>query len=627
MKKYLFTSFFSIVSIVSLFAQNYSFKDNFSSSATEGRFYYGHCSNEEPDLRLGTTYNEDATLQLFARMPRSKMRKYSGAKITGVRVAICSDVAVKVFLKEKIEGPFVREKNVNLKTGWNEVIFDEPYAIGDAEICFGYQHKSKRSNDIFNPGKPIYAMEKKSEVTPPDAYYWIYQDRAPASLVEQTGLLLMVQLIIEPAPESSCDKAELRAIYMPQVKESDQSSVVSFSYQNTGSNAIAVTAFEYAVEGKDKQILTINEKLAVQATRTVTLKGIHAEKGDKFIIKIKSVNNKSLQEEQILEATFDMMERSFERKLLLEHFTTEECANCPRVDSALHATIEKNYKGRVAWVAHHVGYLTDFLTYDESKKLLFMYGAGGTYCPAISIDRVPSEALKNSQYGMAPVHPVSVASEESVAIYFEEAIKRPAPLSIEVIPTINESHTEVLANVKGEIELTGARPSDLFLSVWLVEDYIEAQKQNGTKGKPFTHMNALRLMATPLEGLPLQVNGNTYDMTVKIPIDTKADWDLSHLRVVAFVSKALKKSSDIQVYNADDKPVPGYSAISLVEPSSKQKIFVEDGKIIVPGFEESQVAVFTMQGQAIVNDHLQKGVYVVLCNNGYKKLSQKVLVP
>jgi len=88
-------------------------------------------------------------------------------------------------------------------------------------------------------------------------------------------------------------------------------------------------------------------------------------------------------EQQASQATtFYVYESAYPRTLLLEHFTSLPCVNCPPVDRKLEEVVAG--RSDVAWVSHHVGYKNDEFTLAAENALIH-YGVNGN--PYIMLDR------------------------------------------------------------------------------------------------------------------------------------------------------------------------------------------------------------------------------------------------
>lgn len=588
-----------------------------SSAASSGVYYLGHCLNAEPQNRYTFGLDADATIQLYARMARSKMRKFKDAKVAGVRIAVVRQIDVKVFLKQEINTDIIVSKDVTLFPGWNEVYFDEPLAIEEKSLCYGFEHTIEYSGaEIPNP-IPTYAVDGQKETANSDAFYWVANNKSPESYAKKFGNLL-VQLIISNPPTFTRDMGNIDYLEMPTGKDADGTSTFRVAMRNVGSNPIENYTLSYSINEGAATDVEVKGTLSEQTLRLLTISGVNAEKGDVLKVNLKSVNGVDRSADPGVTEVFDVSEKSFKRKIFLEHFTTEKCGNCPRKDKVLHSVIDNFFKEDVVWTAHHVGFYTDFLTLEDSNDLLFLYGDGGTYCPAMALNR-----MSLFEDVVEPV--ISVPEDEEFLQSMLIAAKSiPAPLGLTVKAGYDKEAKEIVAQVYGEIDPSVISADDCMLHVWAVEDYIKPQNQAGAKDDPeFVHKNVVRYMANGAAGTALTVDGDDkFDMKVVIPFDEK--WVSDNVRVVAFISRPIDDPSDISVYNADQTQLSEHQGIEQVGTDSEFGFVVAGRQIVAQGISSADIKVYTMDGTMVPNHDLKPGVYVAKADNsGVQKVVVK----
>lgn len=601
-----------------------------STGATNGRYYLGYCSYEEPKKENGLGYDSDAMMRWLARMPRSKMRVYAGGQVIGVRIAMTEELQVDAILRDKINGSELRRKSAELVPGWNEVIFDQPYDITDAEVCYGYECQGvpDTGGGIF-PVPGVICVTDGVKGASQDALYWSTLEATPQSLAADYGNL-MVQLIITGVPELTENQAEFAGIVMPKMKETDGTSSVDLKVRNLGSNVLNKIEIGYTVGDAAEEVMTVSEDLNVQAVKTIRLEKLPAEKGDEFSARIISVNDERVTGAEEISAVFDIAEKSFTRRVLMEHFTTEDCGNCPRADKFMHEIIERDYADLVVWASHHAGYGTDEYTLPESEELLFMYGPDGTYAPAIMLDRRVSEQFK-SQYPY-PVHNVPSVESEMKAL-LDEALSYPAPLSVEIGESYNAETRVLDVTVSGEISLQDIDLGNAYLNVWILEDSIKADYQAGTGWKDeaaqipndWWHEHLIRKMATGFSGEALVADGDTYSHEFSIYLEQ--GWHPGRCTIVAFVSRDINGNGmDAYVYNANKKTLEHYGAVASETAERNVPVaYAEGGMIKVSA--EAGLTVYAVNGMAVENSALASGIYIVRIECADGVFVQKVAVP
>ena len=574
-----------------------------STAASPGVYYLGHCLNAEPENRNTFGLDADATIQLYARMARSKMRKFVGSQVAGVRIAVVQQIDVKVFLKKEINTDIIVSKDVTLFPGWNEVYFDQPLDVEESSLCYGFEHTIKYSGaEIPNP-VPTYAVDGRKDTAPSDAFYWVANNKSPESYAKKFGNLL-VQLIISNPPTTTRDLGNIDYLEMPSGKDADGTSSFKVALRNVGSNAIENYTISYSINDAAATDVEVKGTLSEQTVRLLTIQGVQAEKGDVLKVNVKSVNGVDRSSEPGVTETFDISEKSFKRKVFLEHFTTEKCGNCPRKDKVLHTTIDTYFKDNVVWTAHHVGFYTDFLTLSDSEDLLFMYGEGGTFCPAMSLNR-----MSLFEDVVEPV--ISVPEdEEFLQAMLIAAQSIPAPLGLTVKAEYNKETQEINAQVFGEIDPSVISADDCMLNVWVVEDNIKPQKQAGAADDPeFIHKNVVRYMADGAGGAPITVaDDDTFDEKVVIPFDET--WNSDNVRIVAFIARPIDDPSDISVYNTDQTQLSLHQGIEQISSENDFRFMVAGRQIVAQGISSADIHVYTMDGTMVPNHDLKPGVYV-----------------
>ena len=589
-------------------AQN-EYKDIPSSASTPGVYYLGNCLYTEPNSDYSLGLDADATLQVFSRVARSKMRKFKDSKVVGVRVAVTDQIEAKVFIKQEINTDILVSKTLMLFPGWNEVYFDTPYDIIDKSLCFGYEHKVKSSGSEVPQYNPVYALDGQKETATSDGFYWQVNDKSPESFAKKFGNL-MVQLIISDPPSFTQNHGSLEFLMMPKVKEEDGTSTFKVGMRNIGSNPIDKYTLTYKLNDVEAGEVEVTGELPEQYLRVLTVKGVKAEKGDVLTVNIKSLNGTDYTEDAGLTGLFDMAEKSFPKKVLLEHFTTEKCGNCPGRDKVMHMIIDGRYKDDFVWTAHHVGFYTDFLSLEDSEDLLFMYGEDGTFCPAMSLNR---QTLFDDVVN--PVISIPV-DEEFIEMMLLSSLAVPAPLGITVKADYNKETNEITAEVFGEIEPNDVDADNCVLNVWVVEDKIKPEHQAGVKeGEFFEHNNVIRYMHNGAAGEELIIDKfDKFSEKVVIPYDDA--WNYDNVRVVAFVSRPIDDPDyDIRVYNSDDVRLSEHQGIEQIGADSDFRFQAVGGQILANGVSSNEVKVYTMDGTLVPNCDLKPGVYAARAKN------------
>ncbi len=160
------------------------------------------------------------------------------------------------------------------------------------------------------------------------------------------------------------------------------------------SNGVSLTSFDvtYKVDGGEF-VATYNQTCNIgmggTANFTHNIPVNFTEDGTYVITVFVSNPNGELDNEDDNTMTHQVIvnSNSTPRKVLLEHFTTGQCPNCPAATTNI-----ANWTATrpdIIWISHHAGYYTDPMTVPENTELLVFYNDGGsTYAPATMLDRV-----------------------------------------------------------------------------------------------------------------------------------------------------------------------------------------------------------------------------------------------
>lgn len=241
----------------------------------------------------------------------------------------------------------------------------------------------------------------------------------------------------------------------------------------------------------------------------------------------------------------------FQRCVFIEQFTSEGCVYCPASTQLIEQAIrENNASKRVVWVCHHDGFSKDWLTVPASSMMLWFYGDGSKYAPAMMWDR---KSISNA----LPVMAVPDFVHEIINI-MDSRLAEPAAVSVSLFgSTFDATTRELSIKVSGQFGET-IYGGNIMLNVYLVEDNILARNQLGGVPTPtsWVHNNVLRFVVTPEWGDHLEVSkeGDRFEKTFTTIIpDTYSDVNVNidHFKIVAFVSRYdATDVNNCEVFNA-----------------------------------------------------------------------------
>lgn len=256
---------------------------------------------------------------------------------------------------------------------------------------------------------------------------------------------------------------------------------------------------------------------------------------------------------QCVFSTYDV---GFDHIILLEEFTTEKCPNCPPAVTRLNSALDDyNLRDKVVWVCQHAGYYTDFLTIPESETFCKLYGSGGTYAPAMMVDRT-----YNPTYVDTPGVVGGVGYPNQIAAWLSSMLDEPSFVKVDITSAIYHEG-EITIKVRAEkapgFELQTEHPC---LNVWIKESEIEMRAQSGYSGpRPGHHEFALRKVLTSTWGDEFQWDGMTYEK--EFTITPASEWVIDNLEVVAFISRYnASNMRECEVFNTTQSIVTNDSA-------------------------------------------------------------------
>lgn len=216
-----------------------------------------------------------------------------------------------------------------------------------------------------------------------------------------------------------------------------------------------------------------------------------------------------------------------QRKVLMEHFTTAQCPNCPAAITNLTNCL--NTRPNVIWISHHAGYYTDEYTIPLNSSMLIFYNSGSTYAPAIMLDRTYIDFTDVDATG-----PVFFPSSYTPSV-IDEMLSRPAFVSVNIEGSISADNI-VNVTISGEFAINV--PNDnLRLSLYIIEEGLSGYQSGGGSNYPHNHVVRAAISA-PFgdDGVITSSNqGNTYSKTYTFSINEN-EWVPENCRLVAFVN-------------------------------------------------------------------------------------------
>lgn len=239
---------------------------------------------------------------------------------------------------------------------------------------------------------------------------------------------------------------------------------------------------------------------------------------------------------------------SFDKKILLENFTSEGCVNCPTGEKQIEAYLLTH--PNVIVVSHHAGYKDDQWTIADSKVAVRMLGIEQLGTPTVCMDRTKStytDPESGTSYSDLAIHPYYLAHlcEANYGTY----------ASLQITNQMEGNQLRVQVHVR---KLDKGN-NDLRLTVLL--------KENGLHGKQtdpnytlagswdeYVHANVVRAYLSPVLGDSIvlqESNAHETACDASYTLDWQEGWTPDHCMVVAYLTDA----KGMNVVQAEEAPV------------------------------------------------------------------------
>lgn len=511
---------------------------------------------------IGIGSGDHNDIESAFKLPNSTVKLLAGNKITGINGCLTSNAGIEtvyIFLRTELDGEnlayfkLIPNQLNQVKRGVNKLKFKEPWTIpadyeGDLYVGFGYIFDDGNSRGLSGNSTPI-----------PDAFYLRRADGKWYDFSHFGSASIEAVVEGDNLPDVNL---RLSRVDTPEALVMTKGGLpVQFFVHNFGTKT--VTAFDIVAEiggvEADRQRVSQTVELNAMGICNVTFRPKLEERGDKEV----TYRVEAVAEGQDLDmadnvrgGSFEAVPRDYKRMVLSEEFTTESCGSCPPVVEMLHGLLSRPEYADVIQVAHHAGYKTDHLTTPFHKTYTALYG-GGTYAPALGVDRVKFDAKDIVFFP---------EDEKMVTDVWNARLAAPALVSVDIAANYtDEAENKVRVTVSGEKSSLHLAQNPA-VTVWLVEDNV-AQKHQASAGKDFVHNHVTRAIGGQNHwGEPVTFDGDRYSYTTTMELDPS--WVKANMHVVAFVGECgdswlgheVKNAGRISFGEVGDSAVEGIAA-------------------------------------------------------------------
>lgn len=538
-----------------------------SPACGQSAYYYTYCDGQWSSSGIGGRAGA-GTVEAAIRIPKEELSPLAGASITSIRFALSTTNylgGVTVWVREgSLQAANAAEAVASgLAKGWNETQLTTPYPItGNEDLYCGYSFEQE--------GRVIECISLV-EGNAGDNGCWVGKNGTWNNYAFYGVLSLEVGITGESLPQhdlviSNCeaDNAVLSRnedvlSIRGEVANAGMQTVNGFDITCTVNGKTYSDHYDDVLEYRDRTEFyfvmfarEIAEGYQTPVEITVSAAGATDETpGDNT--------------QTITVTTYD---KAFDRTLLLEEFTTENCQNCPAGAERLKEALTDEYAERVVWVCHHAAFGTDWLTIPESEQYLWFFG-GSNFAPSVMLDRTHFDIEENTR----DYAPMSIFEPDVMQRLFDLEMDEKAFASVEAV-AVYDDNGRAEVTVRGEKtpvfdqQAPGAR-----ITVFLLEDGIQAQYQMTEPpypgGSDYVHENVTRAVPTGAWGVPVEWDGDTFEAAFNFALDD--NWQRGNLKAVAFLHTLDEADRNAcRVLNATQCPVEkGTTGIESAHAGSK----------------------------------------------------------
>lgn len=607
-------------------AQKMTSKSTSTSLRAEGIDGFGYANRLQPTSkfqRIGVA-NENISLAALIQLP--EVGGCTFREITFHTTSSNSNGQVVIMEDETV----IAVASATIKDGWNTVELPSSVAQEGKTYKVGYQVLTEKGS--------TYPLSLDGD-TPLGNSLWFCSSNKPfvkgdkpvlvdKSLGKAYGSFLIFVKLDDPQGRLKDMALVTEAAFPEGAFEPESTQSLTYKLRNLGSNEIASGEFSYKLASGDAVAVPFTQTIGVGETFEGTFDVTFPNQGGMgvFSVEVAKINGKKnvfADKKKEIEYIVTGVGGDIPRKsVLIEQFTSEFCINCPSIEPPLE-TMHANMKNRgiqINHIAHHAGYHPDWLTNDESLKLVpNMYMTPQTFAPALAYDR---RMLKEGA--------IAVSESFSIQETVDKVLESPQLVTFEAIEqTMDADANKLHIVIKGTL-LRNAVKEDAFLTAIITEDGIKARNQSGA-GPDFIHNHVVRRFITPAFGTKLTAaEDGTFELVLDADNMGFSKWVWDKCRVIVFVHHNFENSVERRSVLGSASALLGKPlATAEILPEDKPFVRAEAGRIIIEG-AVNRFEVFDLSGRFVTNSSLTtltEGAYIVRVHNNFGVYVSKLLIP
>lgn len=569
---------------------------------------------------------------------------YSAVGCESLEVFITQDLAGTSLVSQQVENPV---------SGWNYVILDEPLSLeGLSKLFIGYYYQGTASYAVtlelsqtgVNTNADWYAG-----LTPEGQLAWSHT--STDGLGATNNLIFAMMDTETPSMDYPTGDVSLGSAgvgYYNNVRTGEEFPA-TVTVTNNGATTIQSLTLGYGIGSVTTQQTFRDLNLPMGASTTLTVNATSETEGvQKFYLQVSDLNDGTLRDEEESSnagfLNFACYNEFFNRKPLIELFTSQTCQYCPQGYEYAEQAAE-SFRDDVIFLKHHTGFADDIFTVSPSQTYATFFRVEGA--PSAMLDRITVRYNDGSQ--AVAFHPTNLSG------LLPSIIGVPATSSVNIEGSIDMETRTVTVTVSGDIISLGSDydMANPCLNVMIVQDNFRAPQvfyvNNEAVAHWDTHDDFLRLQLSEDFGDPITLDNGHYSKTYTYTIPESITGPvnpfegnegtsevvpcvLDNMSIIAFTGNYNgADSQDNMIDNAEELPFSELEGFvngienSVTEEAQGVDIYVENNRVVVNG-DYDTMAVFSINGQQVANDNLQEGFYIVRVTADNRTTVKKVAV-
>lgn len=581
----------------------------------------GYCGDE-----MTSTFgvNLTAELPVAIYLPAGMLQSYEGNQIERISIGLADDATdVSVFVTENLDGAPLREQAAgDLPSGWHDIVLDSPVDITGTGLYVGFTSTGLKHigfSDFHDSPNGVWVRMFYEGQGGDVLYQWENRD-------EQFDGSLSIRAYVagESMPAAEMSLESLDNVYV----ETDGTGVLTGVARNNTLAAVSSYEISYRLNNGEPVKETVEAEVACNALDTFRIElpaNTQAVGEYPLQAEITAVNGQpdAAAWNNAAEAQYSVREYYFPRKVVVEEGTGTWCQWCPAGIVAFRE-MEKAYPDNFIGIAVHSQDVMAITTYQD---LMNMFQG----LPSCAVNRM--EAITSPTFALVEHAYKQMAAPAQVGVKVTAEIATEGVIDVNAETTFgfdkeDASYRLCYVLVENEVRGTGV-------------DYAQSNAYSGgTSGEMggfedlpnpipadqmvYDHVarGIYQSFTGVLRSIPSTlVKGvaNPHSYKIRMPGTVSKTENLELVALVLDMETG-------EILNAEKtKVVDTVSGIRETAADASLRLHADGGRIVADG-ECNALEVYTLQGVAVANDGLARGMYIVRAATPDGTVSRKVLV-